>query len=212
MKVRGHHRRQRQVELWRQRSLLLDLEALRAYERAYVKIHVPPWNGLALRNSPLLPPAGRTKVAMLAGLLDIHDSWKDQLDRQSEPYYLRVWLFEPHVESSQVVCATGTSLNFYDNVFHRADSQPAARPNGNGAMHDRFGKFTWQRCIDEAVYDNTDVGTASDYTSPEEFEQAKVWFNRLLQRPHRIEKLTTKVEEIEEVYYFKRGYVWVGQR
>jgi hypothetical protein len=83
MKVRGHHRRQRQVELWRQRSLLLDLEALRAYERAYVKIHVPPWNGLALRNSPLLPPAGRTKVAMLAGLLDIHDSWKDQLDRQS---------------------------------------------------------------------------------------------------------------------------------
>jgi hypothetical protein len=116
-KIRGHKRIWKDIEKWKNANLKLDLEHLKQNERDYAKIGVYPFSAISLTNSQIPEPKTKTKKRILNGLLDIYDSWKNQLDQLNEPYYLKIWLFEPRFSKSQVVCAIGNSIDFYKNTF-----------------------------------------------------------------------------------------------
>jgi hypothetical protein len=209
-KIRGHTRRQKQIELWRQNSLTLDLDNLADRQRAYMKIYVHPWSGLSMQNSSVPTPNGKTKRDILSALLDIHDSWKKQLDKFGQPYYLKVWLFEPRFSTSQVVCAIGDSSDYYKDTFYKPDFTKELKPKNYGKLQDRVSKFKWDFRLDEDTHDNSDIGDSKPFGSIKDYEETVIWFKRLLKQPHRTLKLKEKIGDIEEMYFFKRGYVWVG--
>lgn len=60
---------------------------------------------------------------MLGSLYQVYQAWKVELDAMGEPYYLKMWLYEPWIEDSQVVCAVRDLLGSYDNMFDRLDEQ-----------------------------------------------------------------------------------------
>jgi hypothetical protein len=79
-KVRGHKRIWNNIEKWKTANLKLDLENLKQRERDYVKIWVHPFSGITLTNSESPEPNSETKNRILNGLVDIYESWKNQLD------------------------------------------------------------------------------------------------------------------------------------
>jgi hypothetical protein len=123
-KVRGWKRRLRELERFRLHHRELDAEALPGEGVHYVKVWLDPWSRLEKRNPPLW-----FRRRIVAALLDIHDAWREALERRGEPYYLSVWLFHPDFHRSQVVAALGDdTIAYYRGVFEPAPDAPPRPP------------------------------------------------------------------------------------
>lgn len=147
---------------------------------------------------------------MLNALLDIYEDWKRQLDKLGQPYYLKLWLFEPRFSQSQVVCAIGNSLEYYETTFFKPELDKTLRLENYGSLRTRLEKLNWEYRLDEDHYDNCVVGKPSEYASFQDFNDRKKWFNRLLKKPHRTYQLKEPIGETTELYSFQRGDIWVG--
>lgn len=210
-KIRGHHRRQKQIESWRLDNMSFDLTdyLLNERDRYYEKIGVHPWNGISVTNSAIPEPTRKTKQKIVSALLDIYENWKNQLDKLGQPYYLKLWLFEPHFSQSQVVCAIGDSIDFYENTFYKPDNAKVLRPDNYGTLKTRLNEFNYEHRLDEVHYDNAEIGDPELYASIHDFEATKQWFKKLLSKPHRTVKFKEPIGEITESYSFKKGDIWL---
>ena len=152
-KIRGHNRRQKKIDNWRLDYISVDLPdyLLNERNRFYAKIRVHPWSGLDI-NSLTPQPNGKTKQKMLLGLLDIYEDWKNQLDKLGRPYYLKIWLFEPRFSRSQVVCAIGESLDFYENTFFKPETIKELNFNAYGELKTRLQNLNWDYRLDEESF------------------------------------------------------------
>jgi hypothetical protein len=120
-KIRGNKRRQRYIEEWRLKNLKLHFDLIEKYDSDHIGIVVHPWCDISIANSKIPEPKGVIKQLMLSGLIDIYESWKEQLDKLEQPYYLKLWLFTTRFSKSQVVCAIGEKIEYYENVFFKPD-------------------------------------------------------------------------------------------
>lgn len=205
-KIRGHKRRHRHIEEWRLESLDLRLHLIQKYNGDHIDIVVHPWCDISIINSEIPEPNGKTKHLILSGLIDIYDSWKKQLDNKGQSYYLKIWLYEQRFSKSQVVCAIGDRISYYENLFYVSDKAKKLNPDNFGALKDRLEKLTWDFRLDEDHLDNNEVGEPEFYSTPKDFEESKKWFAKTLKKPHR----TTKIDATTELYSFKRGHLWLG--
>jgi hypothetical protein len=211
-KIRGHNRRHKQIENWRLNNISLDLVGYLSneYDRYYTKIDVHPWRGISITNSEIPQPSGKTKQKMLDALLDIYENWKAQLDKLGKPYYLKVWLFEPRFSQSQVVVALGDNIDFYENTFFKPEDGISFKAKNYGHLKSKLSQLTWDYCLDEDHYSNTEVGNPESYASRQDYEDTLKWFRNLLKKPHRTHRFNEPVGEMTELYSFKRGEVWLG--
>lgn len=202
-KIRGHKRIWKDIQQWRLAYSRLDAQFV---NRKHVKIWVHPYSGYSLLGSKYPEPKGRTRKKILEGLLDIHDSWKKELDSTGEPYYLKLWLYEPQFSRSQVVCAIGDFREFYDSTFHKPEIQRKF-PFGNyGKLQDRLKNFTWEYAHEEIVIDEDSIGAPEDFISLKEFHANRRWIKKKLKGGAR-----TAVTDDGEAYdLFRIGDVWLG--
>lgn len=148
-KIRGHIRRQKQIECWLKHNLTLNMENLLNYKRDHVKIWVHPWSGISIVNSAYPQPNGKTKKIIVNALFDIYDNWKLLLDQLGQNYYLKFWLFEPRFSQSQIVCAIGDSEDYYNNTFNASNKNTALNVNNYINAKDRMSLFRWHLHLDE---------------------------------------------------------------
>ncbi|HST62404.1 MAG TPA: hypothetical protein VLK84_27115 [Longimicrobium sp.] len=189
-KVRGWKRRIRQLERFRLAHRALDVEALRAAERAYVKIWLDPWSRLVPRNPPYW-----YRRRILAALIDIHASWRQALEAAGVPYSLELWLFHPDFHKTQVVAATGSLLKFYDNVFERAeDGSPRPPALYDDPAYD-LDRLQWRPGTE--VYVKL---KSIDVVEPED----EAWLLRAADR------VQTSKYTGDTMYIFEMGSVWQG--
>ena len=213
-KIRGHKRKWKDIERWRLDNLDLNLTdyLLNDRNRYYAKIRVHPWSGISLTNSITPQPTGKTKQKIIAGLLDIYEDWKMQLDKLGQPYYLKIWFFEPRFSQSQVVCAIGDSVDFYENTFFKPATTKTLNTDNYGQLKSRLDNFIWDYHLDEDHFDNTEVSEPEMYASRQDYEDTKKWFDKLLKKQHRTHKLNEPIGDTTETYSFKRGDIWLGQK
>lgn len=209
-KIRGHRRRWKDIDDWVDRNKNLDLEYLKSRERDYAKIRVHPWSGISITESEIAQPKGETKKRMLQGLIDIHDAWKSKLDSLNEPYYLKIWLFDPNFSRSQVVCAIGTALNFYDITFYKPEEQKRLHNGHYGKLSDQIARFHWEYHWDEFHFGPLDLGEPDDYASPEDYREQKRWFDRMMKKPLRDTSYQDTEGETIVAFAHHQGTVWVG--
>ncbi len=209
-KIRGHNRRQKQIESWRQENLEINIDLLEKYNREFVKIFVHPWCDISIINSAFPNPTGKTKKLILKGLLDIYENRKKELDKLGQPFYLKIWLFEPRFSNSQVVCAIKDRIDFYENNFFKPNQEKLFKPENYGTLKPILERFEWDYRLDEDHYDNSTVGASEEYASSEDFIETQKWFEKLIKKPHRIEKLKEPIGDIIESYSFNRGDLWLG--
>ena len=211
-KIRGHSRRQKQIDIWRLDNLSLDLNdyLLNERDRYYTKIRIHPWSGISLTKSVTPEPTGKTKQKMLNGLIDIYEYWENQLNKLEQPYYLKIWLFDPRFSQSQVVCAIGDNVDFYENAFYKPEINKTIQLDNFGSLKTKLSKLNWDYRIDEDHYDNNYVGEPEFYASRQDYEETKMWFDKLLKKPHRTHKFKEPIGAITESYLFKSGEIWLG--
>lgn len=207
-KIRGHNRIWKNIEKWKKANLKLDLENLKNYERDYAKIWIHPFSGISLTNSRNPEPKGETKERILNGLFDIYENWKNQLDELNEPYYLKIWLFEPRFSKSQVVCAIGNSIDFYNTTFNNPEKVEEFKTDFVEIKKKRIENFNWEHKLDEDFMFSTDIGNPEDYETEKEYLEDKKWFNDRLKKKHTKKTLNDGTES----YAFELGKVWIGEK
>jgi hypothetical protein len=180
-KIRGHKKIWKDIENWRLDNLDLNLAdyLLNERDRYYAKIRVSPWSGITLTNSEIPQPHRMTKHKILNGLLDIYDNWKKQLDQIGQPYYLKIWLFEPRFSQSQVVCAIGEGIDYYKSIFFEPEKGKNLNLVQYGQVKNRLQDFSWECRLDEDQYDENEVGSPELYATRQDYEETKVWFEKL---------------------------------
>ncbi|WP_439880136.1 hypothetical protein ACSX1A_13340 [Pontibacter sp. MBLB2868] len=206
-KIRGHRRRHKQIRKWVLHTLPLDLDVLSKWQREYAEILVHPWSGISITESVIPEPKGKTKALMLEGLLEIYQSWKVELEKLGTPYYLKLWLYEQRFSKSQVVCAIGEKIEYYQNSHRLANIKREFEGRAYGALADKLSKYSWELALDDEIH------TESEYSAePEVYAKYEYWlwdqrqFKKIKNNPK-----TTIIEGDEEpLYCVTKGFVWLG--
>lgn len=200
----------KQIEQWKSSILELDLDNLKSAHREYAKIRVSPYSDLTLGNSSNPEPSGEVRKKILEALLDTYNNWKLTLDELGEPYYLKIWLYDNRFSNSQVVCAIGSMLDFYEKTFHKPGNQKEIDLSSYGSLSEQMKELIWQYAWDEEHYNNTSIGDIEEYATENDFYATRRWFNKRLKKPHRIINSSNPESEIKEYYSFRYGTVWIG--
>lgn len=192
-KIRGWKNQIKKIEKWKNENINLDLEVLKQRNRDYVKIWINPWYRLEKRN----PPNWYCRL-ILKSMIEIYMNWFKTLEELGEPFYLKIWLFDPNFINSQIVVAIGDELNFYDNVFERNISEKKF-PYEKYDMKDLGLKdFNLDLFIDENVL----------YEKLDDLSLREV--NKLKKKAYEI--LNAEYDDIEDICYrVKIGDIWVGE-
>lgn len=209
-KIRGYNRILRNVEYWKKTNSQLDLESLQANGRKYTKIWVPPYSNISLLNSTYTEPKGEVRKNITEGLLEINNQWKIQLDSLGQPYYLKIWLYDTRFSMSQVVCAIGPFLDFYNTTFYKPDEVKKINLDSFGSLKHTMESLNWEYALDEEHINDTYVGNIEEYETDKDFYETRRWYNRKLKNPYRLIKNDQPDSEIKEYYSFKCGNVWIA--
>ena len=210
-KIRGHKRRWKDIDYWVENNKNLNIEYLDHYQRDYCKILIHPWSSLTLTNSIFPEPRKITKKMILLGLIDIYNNWKQTLDNLGIDYYLKIWLFDPRFSKSQVVCAIGEDIDFYENTFFKPENNRQIKSDNYGEIAPLINEFDWEYRFDEWCLDNSDPRNWGLKLSNIEFENEKRYIAKMLKKQHRTEKFDNPIGDATESYAFKIGSVWIGE-
>lgn len=205
-KIRGEKRRIRKIKQWIDDHLDLDIAYLKRYQCEYVKFWVDPWDRLSLINSQYPQPQGIYKELFFNGLLQIYMSWKEQLDFLDQAYYLKIWLFENDLKRSQVVCAIGEKIEYYQNLFEKPLDETSLSIVEWQEVSDMVKKVNWEKKIEITLYEKDWLGSPDDYKTQKSYEDTKKWFNNNVIEKYR------KVKRIDgdEYYIVETDNVWIG--
>jgi hypothetical protein len=184
-KIRGWNRQLKKLRSWQCRNMQL---VLNKSEVAYVKISLDPWYRLVKRNPPLW-----FRRLILKALIEIYDSWYLQLLelKNSDKFYLKIWLYDPHFMSSQVVAAW--DQNAYQYAF---SSDPEDSPYPRKYQAYNLEELLWESAIEEDFY----------YEKIDELTPNQI--NLLKQRAARVGQLANG----EVFYAISSGHVWLGMK
>jgi hypothetical protein len=133
---------------------------------------------------------------IVAAIIEIYDSWHKQLVSLDEPFYLKIWFFEPYFIQSQIVAATGERIEYYENLFV-SDIENKKFPFEK-YVHDNYdlAAFDWQLRVDE----NPFFKQVDEFTDEE--------FERLKEKAFRVEQ----TENGDTMLTIKIGNIFVGER
>lgn len=207
-KLRGHNRIFKDIEKWKNDSLNLDLEQLQQYQRNYEKVWVRPFGDLSITGAAIPKPKRKARQLIIEALIEIFNSWETQLKTLKKPYYLAIWLNEPYIENSQVVCAIDGYLNFYDITYYRPENQKQMPTQNYGKSQNDLEAFNWVYALDEHRFTNKDIEEPEEmYASKEDYFAMQRWYKRQLKR-HPIIRKDNNVT----YYRTEKGIVWIGTK
>ena len=148
-KIRGNKRRLRQIENWKIKSLEIDLNYFLKTNKDYVKFRVFPWNPVAMSIHNYPNPKGKIRKKIIESFLEIYESWNVQLKELGKPYYLKIWLFEPAVYNSQVVCAINEKIEYYEDIFNKPIVKKTIQESNFVKTSNRIEEYNWKLRTEE---------------------------------------------------------------
>ena len=210
-KIRNYNRLYKQIEQWKLNNLHLNIDYLLDYQRDYVKFRVFPWNDLSMQINNFPPPSHKMKQFIINSFLDIYDNWKIQLDELKEPYYLKIWFFEPNIWNTQVVCALREEINFYDNTFGIPEKSEKFIFEKYKNIDDRLKNYNWDfRFAQYEIFENENLDETT-FRSKEDFLSHKKWFESQIKKAYKIEEIEYDGKP-DKIYWIKTGKLWLGDK
>ena len=208
--IRGLKRRSKEIEKWRINYLRIDFDQLKKLGDDYVKIWIAPWQNLRYLDGNRATPKKEVKDQILNALIDIYESWEYQLKLNGEPYYLKIWLFDPRFSSSQVVCAIGERIKYYESLFY-SDMKKKEFPTDKFLKLECLSQFDFQVYLDEEILDDNDFPERKFYQSDSDYAYDQRYLTKLKNGKARIEEIISDGEKYN-AYFVKKGNVWVGEK
>lgn len=199
-KLRGMKRWVRNLPFWTESYLNFDTKSLGENDRYHLKMWIEPFYKLYKINETNLSlknPPHWFKKLILKELTEIYLSWKEQLEEQKKPYYLKLWLADAEFIDSRLVVGKGEQIEYHETLLKE---NPESKPFPKDKFkidHPDFHRFQWKRYFNGyEIYEN-------------EIESEK--------ELKRIKSTAYKVEEhmidgkTENCYFISQGDMWVGQ-
>ncbi|MFD1954845.1 hypothetical protein ACFSL6_11890 [Paenibacillus thailandensis] len=198
-KIRGWKRRIKQIEQWKFRHINLDLEGLCRNHRDYVKVWIDPFYRLKRRN----PPIWYSRLIVEA-MLEVYQAWYQRMKQLNEPFYLKIWLYDPNFIQSQIVVAFRECLNFYDQTFEKSNNKkafPCVRYGNITSLQ----LFKWELAVDSTQYLLSELleDKRLGYMTEKDIEAIQ-------KKAHKVETVKFSMGE-DTVYSVKVGDVWLGE-
>lgn len=211
-KIRGENKLLRNIEKWKKYNLFFDQELLKEYNYLTSKWMVRPWSDLLRTKYPYPEPNGEFREKIIESFIEIYKNWKTELDKLQVDYYLKIWIFFPNFRESQVVCAIGDKIDWYENVFLENDEKLDFPENEfSKETNELLSNFSWEHCSSEEVFDDNEVGEEDEYASKKDYLDSKKWFENFLKSEHRIYQFIDENKENKTYHYLKTDDVWVGE-
>lgn len=198
-KIRGWKRRIKSIENWKQRYIYLDIAQLERHHRDYVKLWINPFYQLTKRN----PPVWYARL-IFGAMIEVYESWHERLKLLNEPFYLKMWVYDPNFIYSQIVVAFRDQLHFYDHTFDPSSIQKDFPTHLYRKGLD-IEKFEWELAIE------------ADYYSLSELNEDIVLGFRTEKEIKGIQNKAYQQENIQSnngeniLYSVKIGDVWIGE-
>ncbi|UPT68560.1 MAG: hypothetical protein M0D57_08005 [Sphingobacteriales bacterium JAD_PAG50586_3] len=209
-KVRGGRRKFKEIEQWKNESLLLSDYWIKEYNYQSADIVVHPWCDISILNCKIPSPYGKCRALIIEGLIEIYKSWKVQLDKLGKPYYLKIWLRDSRIEKSEVVCAFNERIEWYENVFTKAKKNGQPGPVHFGSVANKLNEFNWDLHLDEETYDDSDLAEPHQYESMEDYYYSVRWFKKIKKKARIVEGVYSNGNPYKN-YKVKMGNLWVGE-
>lgn len=209
-KLRGNKKRIKQIENWRLNNLEIDIDYLKKYHKDYVKFRIFPWNPIAMSFHNFPSPKKKIRKQIFEALIDIYNNWDKQLKELNEPYYLKIWLFEPNIYESQIVCAINEKIEYYDNIFKKSDSNKVISESTYSNISKRIKDYNWDIFENEVLFFGSDF-QKENFNSEDDYNSEINWLKNKLKKPHSIKEID-RFGQIEKVYIFKDSDVWLGNK
>ena len=208
-KLRGHKRIFKNIQTWQNDSIDLDLENLEQFQRNYEKVWVHPFSDISITGKEIPRPKRKARKLILESLVAVFNSWDRQLKTLNKQYYLAIWLYEPYIENSQVVCAIDGYLDYYDNHFYRPEVPKKMPAENYGKLKNELDAFNWVYALDEGHFTDEDINDDVEvYATEKDYYKMKKWYARKLKENPR-----TFTDDFKRTTYFtKRGAIWIGTK
>lgn len=208
IKIRGHKKRQKKIQKWIENESNLNINLLEKYKYWHSDIYVHPWCDVSIVNSEFPEPKSKTRNDLILGLEKIYDSWKIELEKLNKPYYLKIWLYEPRISKSQVVCAVDEKIEYYSNIFFKINH----KPNVSDFCNKLSSKLKWE------LFEDTQTWSEKDLLEPVEFYRFEEDYNFSIKLLNKLKKGNYRTEKIESggnndtLYFVPKGKIWVSDK
>ena len=121
---------------------------------------------------------------------------------------MKVWIFEPDIYNSQVVCAINDKIEYYENIFHKPEIEKNIAKSELDKISKRINDFNWSYRVEEyPIFENEYL--RENYTSDKDYLEEQKWLKSELKKPYREIK---QVREgiTEKIFLIKGSEVWLG--
>lgn len=207
-KIRGAKRRIRAIEKWKIKHLKIDEKYFTKYSRDYVKFFVDPWGSSLFSKSKFPQPNRIYKKLFIDSLFEIYYSWKNQLEDLNQPFYLKIWLFENDLKNSQVVCAVGNQIDFYEETFKEFENKKMSlKQSKHFHIMNDHEEFKWKSKTEVNILEKNYLETIDDFRSKQEFQYMKKWWKNLIDK----NLLDEVISNEDEYFVFENDFVWLGE-
>ena len=211
-KIRGHKKIQKRIQIWIEQNKTINISDFLVNKYCYAYASFNPYCNISVNNSNFSEPKTETRKQIILGLQEIYNNWQINLDKLNQPYFLRIYLFEPRILKSQVICAIGTEkIEYYEHFY------PIANKNKSTSNFQKIlsSDFEWKTHIESDIYSEKELLTPEIYyQSNEDYNYCKKLLNKLKKKYNKIEKKSwygfEEDNETDYFYYVPKGIVSIG--
>ena len=213
-KIRGHKKIQRRIQNWIEQNRTINISNFLANKYCYAYVSFNPYFNISINNSNIAEPKKETRTQIILGLQEIYNNWKIELDKLNQPYFLKIYLFEPRISKSQVICAIGREkMEYYENFYRIADKNKSTFNFHKILSSD----FKWKTHLDDDIYSEQELLTPEIYyQSKEDYNYCRNFLKKLKKKYNKVEgKSWYGFEEDNETdyfYYLPKGIVSIGEK
>ncbi len=211
-KIRGHKKIQKRIQNWIEQNRTINVSDFLANKYCYAYVSFNPYFNISINNSNIAEPKKETRKQIILGLQEIYNNWKIELDKLNQPYFLKIYLFEPRISKSQVICAIGTEkIEYYENFYRNAEKNKSTSNFHKILSSD----FKWKTHLDDDIYSEQELLTPEIYYhSKEDYNYCKKLLKKLKKKYNKIENKSwygfEEDNETDYFYYVPKGIVNIG--
>ncbi len=154
------------------------------------------------------PNKGLIRKRIVKLLFEIHDRWKVELEKLNKPYYLAIWLCEPQIIRSDIVCGIDERIEMYSNDwFDSSENYNTIIKEAYGKYQDQFDRFTWERKNLYVWHEEWEINWPKErYINQKQYYKAQKFYKQMKAKCSKI------VEDKDgKTYCQKIGDMWIGQ-
>lgn len=147
---------------------------------------------------------GTIRNSILKVLYTTFSNWKTELNNLNIPFYLGVWVYNPRLPKSEVVCAIGSEeIEYYQKCFDISNE-----PKSIIELKDfKKERLIWTQKIDSDILEEWEINFPK-----ENYESEKRWLEDQEYYRNFIESSYKVIKNKNRKSYFKNvGEIWTGE-